>query len=80
MILRVMPDKNKRVVSNRDCLGRRKGWWLDKGGLVRTCDLKVSWIFCVLDRSRPCLRKIRRVLHLNWVGGYLLQEIQYLAL
>jgi len=29
-----MPDKNKKVVSNRDCLGRRKGWWLDKGGLV----------------------------------------------
>ena len=34
MTLRVMPDKNKKVVSNRDCLGRRKGWWLDKGGLV----------------------------------------------
>jgi hypothetical protein len=49
MTLRVMPDKNKKVVSNRDCLGRRKGWWLDKGGLV---DQKVSWIFCVLDRSR----------------------------
>lgn len=39
MTLRVMPDKNKKVVSDRDCLGRRKGWWLDKGGLV---DIKVD--------------------------------------
>ena len=32
MTLRVMLDKNKKVVSNRDCLRRRKGWWLDKEG------------------------------------------------